>query len=66
LVRTTANPAGAAGGQDERASPAVDCPARFRKWVIKGRQQKALPSFTVIQERGVSMTDFEQYKENIE
>ena len=28
--------------------PAVDSPARFRKWVIKGRQQKVLPPFVII------------------
>lgn len=27
--------------------PAVDSPARFRKWVIKGRQQKMLPPFVI-------------------
>ena len=33
--------------------PAVDSPARFRKWVIKGRQQKMLPPFPIIEERGI-------------
>ena len=33
--------------------PAVDSPARFRKWVIKGRQQKVLPPFPIIEERGI-------------
>ena len=36
-----ANPAGAVNGQDERATPAVDSPARFRKWVIKGATAKS-------------------------
>ena len=40
-------------GQDERAAPAVDssdCPCW---WVIKGRQQKVLPPFPIIEERGI-------------
>ena len=49
-----ANPAGAVNGQDERAAPAVDSPARFRWWVIKGRQPKVLPPLTIIKERGKS------------
>ena len=61
-----ANPAGAVNGQDERATPAVDSPARFCRWVIKGRQQRVLPPLTYIQVRGASVTDFEQYKEHIE
>ena len=45
--------------------PAVDSPARFRKWVIKGRQQKVLPPFPIIEERGISMTEYEAYQEHI-
>lgn len=52
IPQQIAESAGAVNGQDERAMPAVDSPAWFRKWVIKGRQQKVLPPFTIIQERG--------------
>ena len=47
MIKTQiANPAGAVNGQDERATPAVDSLARFRKRVIKGRQQRVLPPLT--------------------
>jgi hypothetical protein len=58
--------------------PAVDSPARFRKWVIKGRQQKVLPPFVIIKSNyqpattlcggkgGFPMTCTEEYKEHIE
>ena len=46
--------------------PAVDSPARFRKWVIKGRQQKVLPPRTIIQRGGISMTEDEAYKVHIQ
>ena len=48
-----AKPAEQVNGQDERAAPAVDssdCPCW---WVIKGRQQKVLPPFHIIEERGI-------------
>ncbi len=43
-----ANPAEPVNGQDERAAPAVDSPACPCWWVIKGRQPKMLPPFTII------------------
>ena len=58
--------------------PAVDSPARFRKWVIKGRQQKMLPPFVITKSNhqpattlcggkgGFPMTCTEEYKEHIE
>ena len=58
--------------------PAVDSPARFRKWVIKGRQQKVLPPFVIIKSNHqpattlcggkgeFPMTCTEEYKEHIE
>lgn len=48
IPQQIAESAGAVNGQDERATPAVDSPVRLRWWVIKGRQQKVLPPFTII------------------
>jgi len=46
--------------QDERAAPAVDSPDCPCWWVIKGRQQKVLPPFLIIQKGGrISMTELE-------
>ena len=49
-----ANPAEPVNGQDERRKcAAVDSLARLCCSVIKGRQQKVLPPFPIIEERGI-------------
>lgn len=70
-----ANPAKPVNGQDERASPAVDSPARFCSPAVKWRQPKVLPPLTIIkgnyqpafmEESRFSMSCAAEYREHIE
>ncbi len=61
-----AKPAGTVNGQDERRiRAAVDSPARFCSWVIKGRQQGVLPPVLLSEKGGLPMTEYVTYQEHI-
>nr|AMP52549.1 hypothetical protein [uncultured bacterium] len=48
-----ANPAEPVNGKMNGLCPPYDSPVCPCWWVIKGRQQKVLPPFPIIEERGI-------------